>query len=101
MGDDWGRLAAILGPGHAVGGITFIPANIAEPGVIAHIGDKTGLTFGEADGAASPRLTAFRDACRAAGLEAEVSPDIDAVLNEVRTVAMDVKSLGSYPQALP
>jgi 2-dehydropantoate 2-reductase len=38
------------------------------------------LLFGELDGRLSERAVAFRDACREAGFEAEVSPDIRATL---------------------
>lgn len=74
------RIAALLGPGHAVGGVTFVPANIAEPGVIVHNGEANAMTIGEPDGAASPRLAAFAEACRNAGLAVEISPDITTTL---------------------
>lgn len=74
------RIEAIVGPDHAVSGITYVPSNIAGPGVIAHQGDKKDITFGEADGSDSPRLTEFRDACRNAGLDARVSHDINSEL---------------------
>lgn len=74
------RIDAIMGPNHAVSGITHVPSNIARAGVIAHQGDKTDIVFGELDGTASPRLTAFRDACRNAGLDARVSPDITTAI---------------------
>ncbi|MEP0943589.1 MAG: ketopantoate reductase family protein [Rhizobiaceae bacterium] len=70
------RIGAILGPKHAVSGLTFVPSNIASPGVIAHLGDKTDLVFGELDGTQSSRLAAFCDVCCKAGLNAQVSPDI-------------------------
>lgn len=70
------RIGAILGPEHAVSGSTLVPANIAAPGIVAHVGRKTDLRFGETDGTISRRLTAFRDLCRAAGLNAELSPDV-------------------------
>ena len=74
------RIDAIMGPGHAVPGVTLVPSNIARPGVIAHRGENTDLLFGEPDGTISPRLTAFRDACRKAGLDADVTPDITTAI---------------------
>lgn len=74
------RIEAIMGPGHAVPGVTLVPSNISGPGVIAHQGNKIDITFGELDRTASPRLTAFRDACCNAGLDARISPDIASMV---------------------
>lgn len=74
------RLAAILGETHAVPGLTYIPSNIAAPGVIEHKGESTALLFGERDGRASPRLEAFRALCRTAGIDAEIDADIMTAL---------------------
>ncbi|PJK28240.1 2-dehydropantoate 2-reductase [Minwuia thermotolerans] len=74
------RLGAILGPAHVVPGLTYVPAAIAAPGVIEHKGDAAGLVFGEADGRENPRLLAFRDACRGAGIDARIEKDIMAAL---------------------
>lgn len=74
------RIETIVGPKHAVSGVTLVPSNIARPGVIAHQGEDTGLVFGELDGEVSPRLTEFRDVCRNAGLDAQVSPDITSAI---------------------
>lgn len=69
-------LESILGSNHAVPGVTYIPSNIARPGVIAHLGDKSEIVFGEQDDTISTRLTEFRDICRDAGLDAQVTTDI-------------------------
>lgn len=74
------RLGAVLGPGHVVPGLTYVPAAIAAPGVIEHKGEATGLVFGETGGGASPRLTAFRDACLRAGIDARIKTDMTAAL---------------------
>jgi 2-dehydropantoate 2-reductase len=70
------RVAAVLGDRHAVGGVAAIAALIEEPGVIRHMGTMAWLKYGELDGHASPRLEAFDEACKKAGFEASVSPDI-------------------------
>ena len=72
------RVAAVLGERHAVGGVAAIAALIEEPGVIRHTGTMAWLKYGEPNGGASPRLEAFDAACKKAGFEASVSPDITA-----------------------
>ncbi len=74
------RIGATLGSTHAVSGLTFVPSNIASPGVIAHLGDKTDIVFGESDGTQSARLSAFCEICCRAGLNAQVAPDITTAL---------------------
>lgn len=73
--DNEDTLAQVLGPGHAVGGVAYVFAGIESPGVIAHrlLGR---LVFGELDGRESPRLERLREAFVAAGIPAEVVPDI-------------------------
>jgi 2-dehydropantoate 2-reductase len=70
------RIEEILGPGHAVPGTTLVPATVASPGVVNHVGVMSDLTFGEASGTTESRLTRFRDICRAAELDAQIPPDI-------------------------
>lgn len=70
------RIGSILGDQHAVTGLTYLPSNISAPGVIAHLGTKTDIVFGETDGASSPRLEAFHKICIQVGLDAKLSTDI-------------------------
>jgi 2-dehydropantoate 2-reductase len=49
---------------------------ITEPGVIRYTSPMSALRFGEADGSMSARALAFRDACTAAGFNAEVLADV-------------------------
>jgi 2-dehydropantoate 2-reductase len=70
------RIGRILGPGKVVEGAARISAHIAEPGVLEQVGDFAVLEFGEADGGASPRVTAFHAACVAAGFTAKLSDNI-------------------------
>lgn len=74
------RLAAVLGAGAVLGGAAYVSALIAEPGVVRYTSDMSRIVFGELDGRQSDRAIAFRDACREAGFEAEVSADIRATL---------------------
>lgn len=68
-----------------MGGVCYISAFIEEPGVVRHNGSLQKLVFGEfgARGAEpSLRAGALLDRCAAAGIEAEVSPDIERVIWE-------------------
>lgn len=69
-------LRAQLGARHVAGGVAYIAATIAEPGVIHHHGAMQRLVFGEFDGSASARLQAFAAACAEAGINHELSPQI-------------------------
>ncbi|HET6191598.1 MAG TPA: 2-dehydropantoate 2-reductase [Trebonia sp.] len=71
-----------LGAGHVIGGVTYIAATIAEPGVIRHSGTLQKLVFGEYDGSLSPRVRQFRDACADSGIDAETSDRIEQTVWE-------------------
>jgi 2-dehydropantoate 2-reductase len=79
--DNEDTLERVLGPGHAVGGVAYVFASIETPGVIAHrLGGR--VVFGELDGRSSARLVALREAFIAAGVPADVVPDIRRLLWE-------------------
>jgi len=65
-----------------LGGVSYISAGIAEPGVIAHFGAMQKLVFGEFDGSTSALVTDFLAACGSAGVDAEVSANISRVIWE-------------------
>lgn len=69
-------LIAALGAEHVVGGATYIMSEIAEPGVIAHMGTNARLVFGELDGSESQRIKDLRAACANAGIDAVISGKI-------------------------
>jgi 2-dehydropantoate 2-reductase len=75
-------LRQALGNGHVIGGVTYIAATIAEPGVIRHSGPLQKLVFGEYDGSRSPRVRRFRDACADSGIDAEISDQIEQAIWE-------------------
>lgn len=75
-------LAGILGAEAVIGGTSQIGVAIERPGAIAHVGTMAKLTFGEIDGSHSPRAEAFLVACRAAGIDAELTDDIQLRLWE-------------------
>ncbi|MBX9910138.1 MAG: 2-dehydropantoate 2-reductase [Beijerinckiaceae bacterium] len=66
-----------LGSQAVLGGVSYIAASIARPGVIRHVGAMQKLVFGEFGGAASTRSQALLDACLAAGIDAQISSDIN------------------------
>jgi 2-dehydropantoate 2-reductase len=70
------RLLPILGAEHVVGGVAYISATIAEPGLVRHFAMSPAIAFGELDGRPSPRLKAFQQAAAAAGVDARYSEDI-------------------------
>jgi 2-dehydropantoate 2-reductase len=70
-----GMLTRAIGAAHAAGGVSYVSAVIAEPGVIRHTA-MDHLIFGMPDGSRPPQLEALLDACRAAGFQATLSPDI-------------------------
>lgn len=75
-------LRQALGGEHVIGGLTYIAATIAEPGLIRHSGTLQRLVFGEYDGTLSPRVRQFRDACADSGIDAEVSDEIERAIWE-------------------
>jgi len=78
--DNEEKIAEVIGPSHTVGGVAYILATIAEPGVIAHEGSLARMIFGELDGSASDRLKALLAICGDAGIDAELSLDIRVAL---------------------
>jgi len=70
------EIAAIVGAPRVLGGVTYIAAQIAEPGIIAIGGINAKLLFGEFDTTRSSRVEAFAAASERAGLDFAVPPDI-------------------------
>jgi 2-dehydropantoate 2-reductase len=75
-------LAKYLPASSIIGGVCYIAAVISEPGVITHSGNMQKLTFGEYDGSRSERVTVFFDACKKAGITAEISDNIRRLIWE-------------------
>ena len=71
-------------PARACGGVAYIAATIAEPGVIAHTGTMARLRFGAgaAERSNRARRGVRRRACLSAGIDAEVVADIRRALWE-------------------
>ncbi|WP_225845744.1 ketopantoate reductase family protein [Streptomyces sp. HPF1205] len=76
-------LRAHLPAACVMGGVSYISASIEEPGVVVHHGTLQKLVFGEYGGrAGSPRADDLLERCLAAGVEAEVSADVERVIWE-------------------
>jgi len=73
-------LSSILGPQHVIGGATWLTAHILEPGVIEYQDAEVRAAIGEPAGGISDRVQTIGRALRTAGIETEVSADIDHVL---------------------
>ncbi len=74
------RIAVVLGAEAVMGGVAYIGATIAEPGVIAHTGTMARLRFGPVLPDQQAAAEAFLAACRDANLDAELVADIEAAL---------------------
>ncbi len=78
--DNEDRFAAVVGEDRVVGGAAYIFATIAEAGIIAHTGGPASVVVGDWGGGTSQRVAALVRQFRAAGVDAEESADIRAVL---------------------
>lgn len=63
-----------------LGGVCYIAAAIESPGVIRHNGSLARIVFGPYDGTRSRTVDALEHALAEAGVEAEVSDDIEAAV---------------------
>jgi 2-dehydropantoate 2-reductase len=70
------RIGRIVGAEHVVPGVARIGSHISAPGTIKQTGKFESLEFAERDGKPSARVTAFADACKAAGFAAKVPANI-------------------------
>ena len=75
-------LRTILPASSLIGGVCYIATTIAEPGLIRHTGNMQKLAFGEFDGSVSERVKRFGAACATAGLDYEISANIQRTIWE-------------------
>lgn len=71
-----GAVRAAFGDARTMGGVCYVAATIDRPGVIRQTGPMQRLVFGEHDGSRSARAEAFLAACRAGGVNGELSTDV-------------------------
>jgi len=69
-------LRRVCGEAAVVGGVAYVAAHIARPGVIRQTGAMQRCVIGEYDGRPSPRVAALQEAVARTGITAEVSDDI-------------------------
>jgi 2-dehydropantoate 2-reductase len=74
------RVGAVVGPAQVMGGVAYIAAKIAEPGVIAHTGTMARLRFGPTQPGQQSAADALLAACRDAGVDAEIVADVRKAL---------------------
>jgi len=75
-------LTRTLGAEHVLGGVAYIGATVRVPGVIAHTGTMARLRVGAFPGGPADRAAEFVDTCTRAGIETELSVDIERALWE-------------------
>jgi 2-dehydropantoate 2-reductase len=78
--DNEEKISARIGPGHILGGVSFILTHIAEPGVVEQTGSVQRIVFGELDGSRSERAQELLAEFERANVDAELSDDVRAVL---------------------
>ena len=65
-----------FGAGHVLGGLCFIAATLDGQGVVRHLNDAHGMTFGERDGGTSERMRQISAILQGAGFDARPSQAI-------------------------
>jgi len=78
-------LRRVFGDKAVMGGVGYVAASIARPGVIRQVGKLQKLFFGEYDGSRSARAQTLLKLALKAGLQAELSTDIRRTLWEKYT----------------
>ena len=74
------RIGTIVGMEHMLGGVTWISAMIAKPGVIQQVSVFRRIALGELSGAVSPRVEKIAAALDSAGAQVDISEDIRKVI---------------------
>ena len=78
--DAAGRIGAIVGMEHIVGGATWLSSAIEAPGVIRQISQFRRIVVGELDGRITPRAQALFEVLKGTGATVELSDNIVKVL---------------------
>ena len=74
------RVAAVVGDAQVMGGVAYIAARIASPGVVAHTGTMARLRFGGVQPEQETAAAELLEACKLASIDAEIVPDIRKAL---------------------
>ena len=86
-------LSAAIGSAAVALGAAYIPAKIAEPGVIEHAGGFASLRFGPLEATQRPALEAFASACERAKVHVELVDDMRRVMWEKFVFLVGMSSL--------
>ena len=78
--DNEGKLAAIYGWDHVLGGVCYIASTITAPGVITQVSGPRSIVFGEMDGSITPRAQRVQQALVQAGIDTTLSDNIQKAL---------------------
>ena len=78
--DNEEKIAARIGPERVLGGVSFILAHIAEPGVVEQVGSVHRVIFGELDGSRTERIERLLAEFRKAEIDSDIAGDIRVVL---------------------
>ena len=70
------RISAILPEAQVLAGLTYLPAHRPAPGQVRHQGEQRRMVFGEPGGEPGPGCQALLEMLQAAGINAELSPDM-------------------------
>lgn len=73
-GDDW--LVEVFGEDRVVGGVAYIAAHLAAPGLVVHTGPNQRIQVGERSGGVSPRTERIAATLVRAGIDGECVGDI-------------------------
>ena len=92
-------VAEVIGAQRVMGGVAEISAAIEEPGVVRLNSAYTRLRFGELNGDRSTRGKALEAVCIDAGLEAELSSDIEKALWEKFMLLVPISGLTSVTRS--
>ena len=93
------ELIDVLGPGHVLGGVCRIAAEIAEPGRIHHSAMEPSIILGELDNQRSSRAEALLGALVDSGVHAEIAPDIYAAIWEKFMLIATWSGIGAVTRA--
>lgn len=93
------QLASVLGKKQVLGGLCRIISMVAEPGKIRHLGAEPYVALGELDNRPSERVRKLRETLAAAGIKAEIPPDIQVATWEKFLFISAVSGVGAVTRA--
>ena len=80
--DNEEKLQNIIGKEKVMGGVAYLSSQIIQPGIIQKAGGPRKIVFGEMDGSMTERAEEIRKVLESAGIDCEISEQIQVVLWE-------------------